>query len=159
MLPPRIFPNYNQVLYPYSPFLPPLDTQSLWRLMHLTGSEGYAPSIALAHEVLQIMDEHCEFLDSQEDWIAEKFDITSEETDLYIFGLFIPPTLLLAANLVGWIANSKIAEALTPPDDEGRFDEVRAYINKTHEVRKSVDRSRVLQPYGLSRANLRSLRL
>ncbi len=85
--------------------------------MHLTGTEGYAPSIAVAHEVRFIIDEHPLFLNAERVWVAKKFDITEEETNLYIFGLFIPPTLLLAADMVGWIANSKIAESLTPPDD------------------------------------------
>lgn len=130
MIPLRLFPNFSKVLYLYSPFLPPIHTQSLWRLMHLINAEEYTPSIATAHEVRFIIDEHSDFLNAEREWIAEKFDITEEETDLYIFGLSIPPTLLLASDMVGWIANGKIAEILTPSDDEGLYDEVRKYITR-----------------------------
>lgn len=144
MQPPRIFPSFNKVLYPYSPFLPPIDTQSLWRLMHLINTEGYTPSIAIAHEVRQIIDDHSDFLNAENEWISEKFDIREEETNLYIFGLFIPPTLLLASDMVGWIANGKIAEILTPSDDEGMFDEVRKYITRHME-----QGSRLIDPESL----------
>lgn len=143
---PQLQPNFSKVLYPHSPFLPPIDTQSFFHLFHLTSIEGYFPSIAIAHEVRLIIDEHSDLLNIENEWIAEKFHITEEETNLYIFGLFIPPTLLLAADMVGWIANGKIAESLTPSDDDGLFNDVREYITRQMEQGSRLIDTDSLQP-------------
>lgn len=121
-------PNFNKVLYPDSPFLPPIKTQSLWHILHLTSIEGYHPNVAIAHEVRLITEDHCQFLDTQKDWIAEKFNISEDETNLYYLGLFIPPTLLLAADMVGWIPPEKILETLIFPKE--LFDGAREYISQ-----------------------------
>ena len=125
-----MFPNYSKVLYPNSPFLPPLETDSLYRLLSLTSEAGFHPAIAVAHEVRFIVDEHGELLNTQTDWINEFFPIKEEETNFYYFGLFLPPTLLLAADMARFVPVEEALETLFPADEAGIFTDLRAYAER-----------------------------
>lgn len=125
-----MFLSSSQVLYPGSPFLPPIETQSLFRLMVLTSQKGYHPTLAVAHEIRYIVDEHCQFLDTQADWIAQNFPITDDETDTYYFGLFLPPTLILAADMARFLSVKETLDTLIPADDDHLFDDLRQYISR-----------------------------
>lgn len=125
-----MFPIYDKVLYQDSPFLPPIDTDSLYRLMALTSEAGFHPAIAVAHEVRFIVDEHGELLDTQSEWINKFFPIKEEETNFFYFGLFLPPTILLAADLAHFVPVEEALETLFPVDEEGVFTGLREYATR-----------------------------
>lgn len=123
-------PNFNKVFYPDSPFLVPPSTKSLWRLLYSSQALNQHPATAVAGEVRLTIDEHGAFLDTQHEWLTEKFGLSDEDSNDYYFGLFIPPTLIVAAGMYGWLGTEEILETLIPETEENFFDKVSVYVER-----------------------------
>lgn len=129
MLPPRLHLNFSKSLYPYSPFLLMIDTNSIWRLAQLISGEGHRTAVAIAYEIRYLSGFQNELLEHEFDWITEKFKVNDADLDQYFFGLITPPTLIIGADLVSILPLEEIVDSLFPPSDIETIVSLRSYAS------------------------------
>jgi hypothetical protein len=119
--------NFDLVLFPNSPFIPPVTIQAAYRIINLVQTEDYHPLIAISKEVRDVFGEHLQFLDSEMNWIVEKFGVSQEDLDDYSFGLLVPVTLIIAAEMARYNRLENVLNLYFPLSDEQFFVELRNY--------------------------------
>jgi len=120
-------PNFDQVLFPDSPFVPPATIQSALNIHTLVQNDKYHPAIAIARELRDLFGEHIQFLDAQNEWLMEKFSIGQVEIDDYYFGLLVPVTLIIAAELSRYNHLSNVLDFYFPTSNDQFFIDLRNY--------------------------------
>ena len=119
--------NYDSVLYQNSPFVPPVTIQSAFNIKALVQDDEYHPTVAIAKELRELFGEHLQFLEAQNDWLVEKFSVSQDELDDYYFGLLVPVTLMIAAELSRYNSTDNVLNIYFPISDEQFFIDLRDY--------------------------------
>ena len=119
--------NYDSVLYQNSPFVPPVTIQSAFNIQRFVQSNDYPPSVAIAKELRDLFGEHLQFLESQMDWIVEKFNVSQQDMDDYYFGLLVPVTLMIATHMARHNRLENVLNLYFPLSEDPFFDNLRSY--------------------------------